>query len=223
MINMIESRLMEHFWRQWEPQIIYVHHQTAPFPARIWLPPFSEPVGLEAPYISVARSEHDRHGHRQGPRRARADRRHAHGHCLRRLVSGLRRLRPHLQEHPGLLDGDGREHGRPARIHGSTTCPRPTATCGRRACTRAPGRPAGGGWRDAVAYDEIGLAGGPGIRGQLQGVAALQPLSGRPRSDRPREESGALTPTSSRRTSAIPSPPSSCSAAWLSAACASLS
>jgi len=52
MLNMIESRMMEHFWRQWEPQIIYVHHQTSPFPTRIWLPPFSEPVGLHAPYIS---------------------------------------------------------------------------------------------------------------------------------------------------------------------------
>lgn len=51
MINMIESRVMEHFWRQWEPHIIYVFHQTAPFPTRIWLPPFSEPVGLEAPYL----------------------------------------------------------------------------------------------------------------------------------------------------------------------------
>ncbi len=52
MLNMIESRVMEHFWRQWEPQIIYVHHQAAPFPARIWLPPFSEPIGLHAPYLS---------------------------------------------------------------------------------------------------------------------------------------------------------------------------
>ena len=52
MLNMIESRLLEHFWRQWEPQVIYVHHQTAPFPTRIWLPPFSEPVGLNAPYLS---------------------------------------------------------------------------------------------------------------------------------------------------------------------------
>lgn len=54
MLNMIESRVMEHFWRRWEPHIIYVHHQTAPFPARIWLPPFSDPVGLEAPAV-VAR------------------------------------------------------------------------------------------------------------------------------------------------------------------------
>jgi hypothetical protein len=51
MINMIESRVMEHFWRQWEPHIIYVFHQTAPFPTRIWLPPFSEPIGIEAPYL----------------------------------------------------------------------------------------------------------------------------------------------------------------------------
>jgi len=49
MMNMIESRMMEHFWRQWEPNIIYVYHQTAPFPTRIWLPPFTEPVGAFAP------------------------------------------------------------------------------------------------------------------------------------------------------------------------------
>ncbi len=51
MLNMIESRVIEHAWRQWEPQIIYVHHQSGPFPTRIWLPPFSEPVGMDAPYL----------------------------------------------------------------------------------------------------------------------------------------------------------------------------
>jgi hypothetical protein len=51
MLNMIESRVIEHTWRQWEPQIVYVHHQSGPFPTRIWLPPFSEPVGIEAPYV----------------------------------------------------------------------------------------------------------------------------------------------------------------------------
>jgi len=51
MLNMIESRVLEHTWRQWEPQIIYVHHQSGPFPTRIWLPPFSEPVGIDAPYL----------------------------------------------------------------------------------------------------------------------------------------------------------------------------
>ncbi|HKB09119.1 MAG TPA: M14 metallopeptidase family protein [Vicinamibacterales bacterium] len=51
MLNMVESRVLEHTWRQWEPQIIYVHHQSGPFPTRIWLPPFSEPVGVDAPFV----------------------------------------------------------------------------------------------------------------------------------------------------------------------------
>ncbi len=44
MINMIESRAVTRVLRQWEPQILYNHHQTAPFPARIWIPPFAEPI-----------------------------------------------------------------------------------------------------------------------------------------------------------------------------------
>jgi hypothetical protein len=51
MLNMIESRAIEQAWRQWEPQIVYVHHQSGPFPTRIWLPPFSEPVSTEAPFL----------------------------------------------------------------------------------------------------------------------------------------------------------------------------
>ena len=49
MLNMVESRLLEHAWRQWEPNIIYVHHQSSPFPTRIWLPPFAEPIATHAP------------------------------------------------------------------------------------------------------------------------------------------------------------------------------
>jgi hypothetical protein len=52
MLNMIESRVLEHTWRAWEPNIIYVHHQSSPFPTRIWLPPFSEPIGIEAPPLT---------------------------------------------------------------------------------------------------------------------------------------------------------------------------
>ncbi len=51
MLNMVESRVVERTWRGWEPQIIYVHHQTSPFPTRIWLPPFAEPIAREAPPI----------------------------------------------------------------------------------------------------------------------------------------------------------------------------
>ena len=51
MLNMIESRVIAHTWREWEPNIIYVHHQSAPEPTRIWIPPFADPVGLRAPAI----------------------------------------------------------------------------------------------------------------------------------------------------------------------------
>lgn len=51
MLNMIESRVMEHAWRQWEPQIIHVHHQSSPFPTRIWLPPFAEPIASRVPFL----------------------------------------------------------------------------------------------------------------------------------------------------------------------------
>ena len=44
MLNVVESRVVARTWRHWEPQIIYVQHQTAPFPTRIWLPPFAEPI-----------------------------------------------------------------------------------------------------------------------------------------------------------------------------------
>jgi len=49
MLNVVESRVVARTWRQWEPQIIYVHHQTAPFPTRIWLPPFAEPIAPRVP------------------------------------------------------------------------------------------------------------------------------------------------------------------------------
>ncbi len=51
MLNVVESRVVARTWREWEPQIIYVQHQTAPFPTRIWLPPFAEPIAPRAPAL----------------------------------------------------------------------------------------------------------------------------------------------------------------------------
>ena len=51
MLNVPESRVIARTWRAWEPQIIYVQHQTAPFPTRIWLPPFAEPIAPEVPAL----------------------------------------------------------------------------------------------------------------------------------------------------------------------------
>ena len=49
MMNVPESRVVARTWRHWEPHIIFVHHQSAPFPTRIWLPPFAEPISAHAP------------------------------------------------------------------------------------------------------------------------------------------------------------------------------
>ncbi|MGE0443486.1 MAG: M14 family zinc carboxypeptidase [Gemmatimonadales bacterium] len=51
MLNVPESRVITRTWRHWEPQLIYVHHQSSPFPTRIWLPPFAEPIAPETPPI----------------------------------------------------------------------------------------------------------------------------------------------------------------------------
>ncbi len=51
MLNMVESRVLARTWRAWEPQIIYVHHQSSPFPTRIWLPPFAEPIAPRVPAL----------------------------------------------------------------------------------------------------------------------------------------------------------------------------
>jgi hypothetical protein len=54
MLNTVESRVVEHTWRQWEPNIIYVQHQSSPQPTRIWLPPFAEPIAAHAPGLVSA-------------------------------------------------------------------------------------------------------------------------------------------------------------------------
>ena len=51
MLNVVESRVVARTWREWEPQIIYVQHQTAPFPTRIWLPPFADPIAPRVPAL----------------------------------------------------------------------------------------------------------------------------------------------------------------------------
>ena len=87
MMNGIDSRVRQRVWREWEPDIIYVHHQSSPFPTRIWIPPFADPVGLARAGDSGARDQHDRHAHRAGARRERPARRDAHARDVRRVLS----------------------------------------------------------------------------------------------------------------------------------------
>lgn len=44
MQNMIESQDVTRTELEWDPVIFYCHHQTAPFPTRIFIPPFTEPI-----------------------------------------------------------------------------------------------------------------------------------------------------------------------------------
>ncbi|HUK18086.1 MAG TPA: M14 family metallopeptidase, partial [Bryobacteraceae bacterium] len=46
MNNMVESQVITRTVLEYYPQVFYNHHQTAPFPARIWIPPFGDPVSL---------------------------------------------------------------------------------------------------------------------------------------------------------------------------------
>ena len=48
MNNMIESQVVTKYELEYYPQVFYNHHQTAPFPARIWIPPFGDPVSAES-------------------------------------------------------------------------------------------------------------------------------------------------------------------------------
>ncbi len=44
MLNMIESQVVTKATLETQPLVFYTHHQTAPFPGRIYLPPFADPI-----------------------------------------------------------------------------------------------------------------------------------------------------------------------------------
>lgn len=55
MILQPETRaVVRQLWEEWVPQIIVNHHQTAPFPARIFIPPFADPVNPHIPPLVIA-------------------------------------------------------------------------------------------------------------------------------------------------------------------------
>lgn len=52
MMNMKETQVIMKTQLDYEPVIFYCQHQTAPFPARIWIPPFSNPISSNiSPYV----------------------------------------------------------------------------------------------------------------------------------------------------------------------------
>jgi len=60
MMNMKEEQVVTRSEIEYSPVIFYCQHQTAPFPARIWIPPFSDPIRpTSAPMCELA----ERGGH----------------------------------------------------------------------------------------------------------------------------------------------------------------
>jgi hypothetical protein len=52
MMNMKEEQVVTKAEIEYSPVIFYCQHQTAPFPARIWIPPFSDPISSNiSPYV----------------------------------------------------------------------------------------------------------------------------------------------------------------------------
>ena len=153
MLNMIESRVMEHAWRQWEPQIIYVQHQSSPFPTRIWLPPFAEPIATHAPFLMSREVNTIGMAIAQGlEERGQVGATHM-GTGYDAWYAGLHRLHADVQEHRVVLDRDraGR-HGEHARIHDRRLPAASTRTCGRRRSIPSPWAPGKWTLRDAVDY-----------------------------------------------------------------------
>jgi hypothetical protein len=52
MLNMKEEQVVTKTQLEYSPVIFYCQHQTAPFPARIWIPPFADPISSNiSPYV----------------------------------------------------------------------------------------------------------------------------------------------------------------------------
>ena len=145
MLNMIESRVIEHAWRQWEPQIVYVHHQSGPFPTRIWLPPFSEPVGIEAPPVIAREVNMIGMAIAKGlDEKGQPGATHM-GTAFDAWYPGYIDYAPIFKNIAAFWTETALYSVRDAaRVHDQRLSRRTCATCGRRASTRARGRRAGG-------------------------------------------------------------------------------
>jgi len=54
MLRQPETQAVAHqLWEEWYPQIVFNHHQHSPFPTRIFIPPFADPVNPHIPPLVV--------------------------------------------------------------------------------------------------------------------------------------------------------------------------
>ena len=146
MLNVVESRVVARTWRQWEPTVIYVQHQTAPFPTRIWLPPFAEPIATrvnalmsrEVNTIGMTIAQELETNGQPGATHM--------GTGFDAWYPGLHRLHADAPEHRVVLDGNGALPVRDAALLYDPRFPaRSIRTFARSRSIRARGPAAGGG------------------------------------------------------------------------------
>ncbi len=116
MLNMKEEQVVARAEIDWSPEIFYCQHQTAPFPARIWIPPFADPISSNiSPYVrswlnvvgtnmAAYLDQHNMPGAiSESPLRQLVRRLHRLGRRLPQRDLLLHRDRPLPLRHPALL------------------------------------------------------------------------------------------------------------------------
>ena len=205
--------------------IIYVHHQSSPFPTRIWLPPFAEPIAHARAVPDVARGQHDRHGDR-----ARASKREGRSAprtwapASTRGIPGYIDYAPMFKNIPAFWTETAALPVRDAaRIH-DRRLPARHRDLRPQASTRARGRPGMVAARamPSTTCSTASLAVLDYAAKYKESLLFNRYMAGRDQIARGTQRRR-RSRTSSRRSSAIRSRPSSCCAGSRSAACASRS
>jgi hypothetical protein len=160
-------------YSEWYPQIIFNHHQTAPFPARIFIPPFADPVNPNIPPLVV------RGVNMVGEHMAkRMEEENMPGVVSRMSFTmwwnGGMRTVPYFKNMVGLLSEVGHASATP-RYHEPDSLPRYFGTGSHRISAREPSvyyaNPWRGGWArlgDAVNYHFVSSLGALDIASRLR-------------------------------------------------------
>jgi hypothetical protein len=164
------SRVLYH---EWYPQIIFNHHQTAPFPARIFIPPFADPVNPHIPPLVV------RGVNMVGEHMAKRIEEEGMPGVVSRMSftmwwNGGMRTVPYFKNMVGLLSEVGHASATP-QYHEPASLPEYFGTGSHRISAREPSvyyaNPWRGGWArlgDAVRYHFVSSLGAIDIASRLR-------------------------------------------------------
>jgi hypothetical protein len=160
-------------YEQWYPQIIFNHHQTAPFPARIFIPPFADPVNPRIAPLVV------RGVNMVGEHMAKRIEEEGMPGVVSRMTftmwwNGGMRTVPYFKNMVGLLSEVGHASATP-RFHEPDSLPEYFGTGSHRISAREPSvyyaNPWPGGWArlgDAVRYHFVASLGAIDIASRLR-------------------------------------------------------